>query len=60
MSNYQRKKPAGKGRLKRVSIRAEHRDQPDWDRFAWALLQYTRTLSKPKLTPRAQKGKGGS
>lgn len=48
--------PKGK-RLKRVSVRAEHRDQPDWDRFAWALLQHTKVLSQPKLTPKAKKGR---
>jgi hypothetical protein len=29
-------------RLERVSVRAERRNEPDWDRFAWALLQYVR------------------
>lgn len=55
-----RKKPSSRGRLKRVSIRAEHHDQPDWDRFAWALLQHTKALSKPKLAPKRRKGKAGS
>lgn len=27
-----------------VSIEAEGRDEIDWDRFAWALLQYARIL----------------
>lgn len=44
-------------RLERVSIRAERHDQPDWDRFAWALLQYTKTLSAGKLPPKKQKGR---
>lgn len=40
-------------RLQRVSIRVEERREPDWDRFAWALLQYTKIVSaqadaKPK------------
>jgi hypothetical protein len=30
----------------RVSVRAERRSEPDWDRFAWALLQYTKSLSR--------------
>lgn len=30
--------------LTRVSVRAEHRDKPDWDRLAWALVQYARIL----------------
>jgi hypothetical protein len=29
-------------RLDRVAIRAERRSEPDWDRYAWALLQYAR------------------
>lgn len=40
-----RKRKPGKKRLQRVSVRAELRDEPDWDRFAWALLQYARILS---------------
>lgn len=50
-------KPAKRKRLQRVSIRAEHRDKPDWDRFAFALLQYTKTLSKEPLEPRVEKGR---
>jgi hypothetical protein len=33
-------------RLQRVSIRAERSNEPDWDRFAWALLQYVRLLNQ--------------
>jgi len=33
-----------KPRLTRVSVTAEPRDEIDWDRFAWALLQYCRTV----------------
>jgi hypothetical protein len=44
-------------RLERVSIRAKRHDQPDWDRFAWALLQYTKARSAPKLPSKATKGK---
>jgi hypothetical protein len=33
-----------KKRLERVSVKGELRDEPDWDRFAWALLQYVRLL----------------
>jgi hypothetical protein len=39
----QKNKPRKK-RLQRVSVRAELREEPDWDRFAWALLQYARIL----------------
>jgi hypothetical protein len=38
------KKKIGKKRLTRVSVEAERREDIDWDRFAWALLQYARTL----------------
>jgi hypothetical protein len=40
-----RKRKSTRKRLQRVSVRAELRDEPDWDRFAWALLQYARLLS---------------
>jgi hypothetical protein len=40
-----RTKPA-RQRLERVSIRAERRPEPDWDRLAWALLQHARILSQ--------------
>lgn len=33
-----------KTRLTRVRVEAEERDEIDWDRFAWALLQYARVL----------------
>lgn len=44
-------------RLSRVSIRAERHDQPDWDRFAFALLHYAKTLSGEPLPPKVGKGK---
>ncbi|HSS34296.1 MAG TPA: hypothetical protein VLL27_13550 [Solirubrobacterales bacterium] len=31
-----------KPRLTRVSVEPEERDEIDWDRFAWALLQHCR------------------
>lgn len=43
-----RKKRTTRKRLERVSIRAERREEPDWDRFAWALLQHARILSESK------------
>jgi hypothetical protein len=52
-----RTKPIKRPRLQRVSIKAERHDQPDWERFAFALLQYTKTLSKGPLPPKAGKGK---
>jgi len=50
-------KPAKRKRVSRVSVRAEHHNQPDWDRFAFALLQYTKMRAKEPLKPKAQKGK---
>lgn len=40
-------------RLTRVQVEAELRDEIDWDRFAWALLQYCRNVieAEEKLTP---------
>jgi hypothetical protein len=37
-----RKRKSTRGRLQRVSIRAERREQVDWDKFAWALIQHVR------------------
>jgi hypothetical protein len=45
-----RKHPSRK-RLQRVSIRAERRPEPDWDRFAWALLQHARLVAKQEKKP---------
>jgi hypothetical protein len=42
------KRKAKRRRLERVSVRAELRPEPDWDRFAWALLQHARLLSASK------------
>jgi hypothetical protein len=49
-----RKRKTNRKRLERVSIRAERREQVDWDRFAYALLQHARILSEQQAT----KGKG--
>jgi hypothetical protein len=49
-----KKRKTNRKRLRRVSVRAEPRDEPDWDRFAWALLQHARILSASKP---ANKGK---
>lgn len=40
------RKKAGRPRLERVSVRAELRREPDWDRFAWALLQHARLVNR--------------
>jgi hypothetical protein len=42
-----KKKPTKK-RLQRVSIRAERRPEPDWDKFAWALIQHVRIQQAAK------------
>jgi hypothetical protein len=39
-----RQKKTGKKRLTRVRVEAELRDEIDWDRFAWALLQHCRSI----------------
>lgn len=51
-----RKKKPTRKRLDRVSIRAELRPEPDWDRYAWALLQYAKVLAgdKPPKRPKGQ------
>jgi hypothetical protein len=33
-------------RLTHVRVEAEERDDIDWDRFAWALMQYARVLAE--------------
>ncbi len=40
-----RKRKTTTPRLKRVSIKAERHSEPDWDRFAWALLQHARLVA---------------
>jgi hypothetical protein len=53
-----RKRKSTRKRLTGVSVRAETRDEPDWDRFAWALLQYARILSANQAANgKAPKGK---
>lgn len=52
-----RKRKAKRPRLQRVSIRVEKREEPDWDRFAWALLQYTKIVSARQAAAKQPKGK---
>jgi hypothetical protein len=53
-----KKRKVTRKRLQRVSVRGELRQEPDWDKFAWALLQYARLLSTNKQTkPKRPKGK---
>jgi hypothetical protein len=37
-----KKRKTTRRKLQRVSVRAEMRSEPDWDRFAWALIQHTK------------------
>jgi hypothetical protein len=39
---------SSRSRLNRVSVRAERRSEPDWDRFAYALLQHVKLTSDAK------------
>jgi hypothetical protein len=41
-----KRKYSPRKRIRRVSIRAERREEPDWDRFAWALLQHVKIMSE--------------
>jgi hypothetical protein len=42
--------PAKHRKLKRVTIRPVVRPEPDWDKFAYALLQYVRTNAEREQT----------
>ena len=46
------KRKSTRKRLQRVSIRAERRDEPDWDKFAYALLQFVKLKSEQPAKPR--------
>ena len=50
-----RKRKSTRKRLQRVSVRAELRDEPDWDKFAWALIQHVRL--QQQATKKGQQGK---
>lgn len=52
-----RKRKTNRQKLQRVSVRAERRDEVDWDRFAWALLQHARLLSANQRASSKAKGK---
>ncbi len=49
-----RKRKTSGRRLQRVSVRAELRDEPDWDKFAYALLQYVKRQSAQRTRPANQ------
>jgi hypothetical protein len=42
-------------KLERVSIRPERRPEPDWDRFAYALLQHARVLSEQEAKSKGKR-----
>lgn len=58
MSSNKRKRH--KKRVMRVSVRAERRTEPDWDKFAYALLQYTRLVMDAEAKQREGKRKGSA
>jgi hypothetical protein len=39
-----RKKRTIRPRITHVEARGQLRDEPDWDKFAWALLQHVKAL----------------
>jgi hypothetical protein len=43
-----KRKSVHKKRVQRVSVRAELRPEPDWDKFAWALLQHAKIVAARK------------
>jgi hypothetical protein len=45
-----------RGRCLRVDARPELRAEPDWDRFAWALLQYVRAQREEAAGPSQGEG----
>jgi hypothetical protein len=49
-----RRRKSTKRRLQRVSVRADRREQVDWDKFAWALIQHVRLQQQA-----AKKGRNG-
>lgn len=48
------KKKTTRKRLQRVSVRTERRPEPDWDKFAYALLQYVKLTNADKDAPTKQ------
>ena len=37
-----------RAKLAGVSVRSERRPEPDFDKFAWALLQYAKTVQQQR------------
>lgn len=41
-----KRRKTSRKKLRRIVVRSERRSEPDWDRFAWALLQHARLVSE--------------
>ncbi len=54
----QQRKP--RPRVKGVSIRVEHREQVDWDRYAYALLQHVKNEMAAEAKKKQPKDRGSS
>ena len=52
-----RKRKTNRKRLRRVSVRAEHREEVDWDKFAYAVLQHARLTLAQQQTKQSPKAK---
>jgi hypothetical protein len=50
-----RKRKRKRPKLGQVRVRSERREEPDWDKFAWALLQHAKAVSDA-----AKRRQGGS
>jgi hypothetical protein len=53
-----KKRKTKRTKLERVSIRAELRAEPDWDRYAFAVLQLARKRYAATLSAKPSKGDG--
>jgi hypothetical protein len=40
-----RKRDRKRAKLGSVRVRSERKPEPDWDKFAWALLQHAKALN---------------
>jgi len=49
-----KRKPKARKRLQRVSIKVDHRQPVDWDKFAWALVQHVRLQQAAKQKPESK------
>jgi hypothetical protein len=49
-----RRRKTTRKKLRRIVVRSERRSEPDWDRFAWALLQHARMVSEAERQGKQQ------